>query len=162
MKRLFLIIIACFLFSWIAGAAVEKGLVFYSYEVNPGLRTSLLLPENPSGGVIFSKTCRLAFDFRVDTSREQFGYVCRIVVDGVRSIDILLSTPYDGTPYIGVVTDSRNLEALDFGVDAGLDAWHSVEVAMAASEDSLNVIVNGCRISLPGTDTRKHSVSVLS
>ena len=161
MKRLFLIIIACFLFSWIAGAAVEKGLVFYSYEVNPGLRTSLLLPENPSGGVIFSKTCRLAFDFKVDTSREQFGYVCRIVVDGVRSIDILLSTPYDGTPYIGVVTDSRNLEALDFGADAGLDAWHSVEVAMAASEDSLNVIVNGCRISLPGTDTRKHSVSVL-
>lgn len=164
MKRgLFTVIIFLIIFQAVAAASggIEKGLSFRSYEVAPNLRTSLAIPAGKDSRIRFNKQFTLAFDLRIDTARECFGYVCRIVVDGIHNIDLILSNPVRGIPYLGLTTASGELEALRLGADGGIGSWNRIEIGLVTDGTSLAVSANGTGVDTLRTDSREHSAVVL-
>lgn len=146
----------------VAGYCIaESGLMFRSYDVSPNQRTSLRLPSEPDGGVVFSRGCRLSFELRIDMSRERFGYVCRVIFDDTENLDILLSSPYGSIPYVSVVTSSGEFEPVEIGANPDLGDWRKIDIDIAAAEDSLRVSVNGKVMTLAGSQRKPHTLAVL-
>lgn len=157
-KLLLLSVAAIFAGGYAVG---NSGLIFRSYDVSPNQRTSLLLPSAPAEGVGFSRSCRLSFELRVDMSRERFGYVCRVILDDSENVDILLSSPYSGNPYVSVVTSSGGFEPVDIGANSDLGDWRKIEIDISARNDSLTVNVNGKRVNLSDAVRGQHTLAVL-
>lgn len=140
---------------------VEKGLSFRSYEVAPNLRTSLTIPAKESSRIRFNKHFTLRFDLRIDTDRERFGYVCRIIVDGAHNIDLILSNPVRGIPYLGLATASGELEALRLEDGGDIGSWNRIEIALETDGNAIAVSANGIGVDTLQTDSRDHSAVVL-
>lgn len=140
---------------------VEKGLSFRSYEVAPNLRTSLTIPAEESSRIRFNKHFTLRFDLRIDTDRERFGYVCRIIVDGVHNVDLILSNPVRGIPYLGLATASGELEALRLEADGDIGSWNRIEIGLVTAGNAIAVAANGTGVDTLQTDSRDHSAVVL-
>ena len=85
----------------------EPGLYFKSYETEPDSRTSLTVEK-----IRFNEALSVSFKLRIEAGREPFGYVCRIVLDGTPLLDVLLSTPVGGVPYVATTTPEGNVETL--------------------------------------------------
>jgi len=140
-------------------AEIGKGLSFRSYEVAPSCRTSLSIPAEEGGAVRFGDYFAVAFDLKIDTERERFGYVCRIIVDDTYSVDLILSNPVKGLPYLGINTASGGFEPLR--LHAGIDDWNRVDIVVAAQEGGLAVSANGERIAIFDDRQPKHTAAVL-
>lgn len=140
-------------------AEIGKGLSFRSYEVPPARRTSLSIPAEEEGAVKFGDCFAVSFDLKIDTEKECFGYVCRIIIDNAHSVDLILSNPVEGIPYLGVNTASGGFEPLR--LHAGLGEWNRVDIAVAAQEEGLAVSANGERIAIFGDRQPKHTAAVL-
>lgn len=137
------------------------GLSFHSYEVSPDDRTSLVIPADTARGIRFSKYLGLKFDIRIDTSRECFGYICRVIVDERYPVDIFLSNPSRGLPYIGVTTASGELKSLGIETRQVLSRWHTVTLSLSADDNRLDIDVNGVKTSLEAGPCRNHSAVIL-
>lgn len=140
-------------------AEIGKGLTFRSYEVAPDCRTSLSIPAEEGAAVRFGDYFAVSFDLKIDTERESFGYVCRIIVDNTHSVDLILSNPVKGMPYLGINTASGGFEPLL--LHAGLGDWNRVDIAVAAREEGLVVSANGERIAVFDDSRPKHTAAVL-
>lgn len=157
--HIFILLAFSFLFICQKAASVEEnGLLFRSHEVRPDKRTSLCLPADPSKGVEFSGSFSISFDVRIDNDKEKFGYICRVVLDRKESIDILLSTPYSGIPFIGVTSGQKDFTPVRFDDEDGLDLWHCIKIDLRDAGSELEVSVNGNVIRKFETDCRNHSV----
>lgn len=143
------------------GAEVERGLSFRSYEVPPAQRTSLSIPAEDDSAVRFGEYFAVSFDLKIDTRKECFGYVCRIVVDDARSVDLVLTNPVSGIPYLGINTASGGFEPLDAASGPGLGEWNRVEIGIVAEGDTLVVRANGRRIAALAARQSKHAAAVL-
>ena len=142
-------------------AATEYGLSFYSYDVSPDRRTALIMPENPRKGITFSDSCTISFDYRIDTEREKFGYICRIIADGSANVDIMVSSPYNGDPYICAVSGTETSGPLTPG-ESAFGRWSRMEIRCREEQDSLLIMVNGRKMcSVPDSGKSRHTVAAL-
>ncbi len=140
-------------------AEIGKGLSFRSYEVSPSCRTSLSIPAEEGGAVRFGDYFAVSFDLKIDTERESFGYVCRLIVDDAHSVDLILSNPVNGVPYLGINTASGGFEPLR--LHAGLGDWNRIDLVVAAQKEGLAVSANGERIATFDDKQSKHTAAVL-
>jgi len=142
-------------------AEIDKGLSFRSYEVPPVQRTSLSIPAEEHSALRFGAYFAVSFDLKIDTGKECFGYVCRIVLDNACPVDLILSNPVGGVPYLGVNTPSGGFEPLELEPGSGLDDWNRVEIAIADARDTLSVSANGKKVAAFGSRQQKHTAVVL-
>lgn len=119
----------------------EPGLFFKSYETEPDSRTSLSVEK-----IRFSDALSVRFDLAIEAGREPFGYVCRIVLDGSPMLDILLSTPVGGVPYVVTATPDGNVETLIPYSD--IYRWNTVEIMVRDGKDGLlHCLANGKEVT---------------
>ncbi len=162
MKRtLFAAILSTFLTTWAGHAEVERGLSFHSYEVRPDQRTSLAIPAGEGDEVRFNRFFTLAFDLKIDTDKECFGYVCRVLVNRSRSIDLLLSNPTKGEPYLGIATAAGELQPLELDEGGVLDRWNRIRLQLVADGRTVRVEANGRPVTAFDSPGREHTVVVL-
>ncbi|MDD6253709.1 MAG: hypothetical protein PUA96_06675 [Bacteroidales bacterium] len=135
----------------------ETGMLFRSHEVRPDKRTSLSLAEASGDGITFTKSCDLFFDVRIDNEKERFGYICRAVIDAEESVDVILSTPYSGLPYIGVATGKAEFKPVNFSGNADLGEWHNINIKITSEKSSVTVVVNGEIVFTKTSKQRNHS-----
>lgn len=148
-----------FLFIWQEAFSVEEnGMLFHSHEVRPDKRTSLCLPAETSSGIGFSKSFDLSFEVRIDNDKERFGYICRVVIDGEESIDVLLSTPYSGLPFIGVTAGKTDFKPVK--LDGSIGDWNEILVCIKEVESTFVVSVNGETLCMLQKTAGAHSASV--
>lgn len=139
-------------------AEIGKGLSFRSYEVAPSGRTSLSIPAEEDGAVRFGDYFAVSFDLKIDTERERFGYVCRLIVDNTHSVDLILSNPVKGLPYVGINT-AGGFEPLR--LHGGIGDWNRVGIVVAAQAEGLVVSANGERVAVFDDKQPKHTAAVL-
>lgn len=122
---------------------VEGGLLFRSYEVAPNLRTSLRIPANEHGNIHYDGYLSLSFDLKIDTKKECFGYVCRILLDSNEYADIVLTNPIGGDTHLALA--SRKCELRKIGDVSGdsLNEWNRIEICLCTKGNVTEVIVNG-------------------
>lgn len=154
-------VIICFLVYHLSFAYEEVGVSFRSYEVRPDKRTSLLLPAEPDKGISFSRECIISFDVRIESNKDRFGYICRTIIDGESNIDILLNSPYGGSPFIGIVAGKYGLiPCSGLEGDLNLENWRRITIVVA-SGDSLRVSINGNKVMQKKNGKPAHTVSAL-
>ena len=141
-------------------AAPEYGLSFHSYEVVPSERTSLSVPS-AKGRLDFSSQAEISFDFRIIPEREKFGYLCRIIADDKQSMDILVTSPVSGTPYL-IATDSRS-ELVPLKTTR-IYQWQRADIQIRETEGQDSLVCSWCGDELFKIECsrwRKHSLRVL-
>lgn len=143
-----------------ASARIEKGLSFRSYEVPPNLRTSLVIPADKESPLKIHRNFILSFDLKIDTEKECFGYVCRMLIDGQHNVDVILTNPVSGMPYLGVATVSGELEPLRLAPRARIGEWNRIRIALHADGTQLAVEANGAAVDTLATALRSHSIVV--
>ena len=120
---------------------LEPGLYFKSYETEPDSRTSLSVE-----GIRFNDAISVCFDLTIESGREPFGYICRIVLDGAPILDILLSTPVGGVPHVVTATPDGNVETLIPYADIFL--WNTVRIVIRNGKDgSMYCLANDKEVS---------------
>lgn len=142
-------------------AEVEKGLAFRSYEVPPNSRTSLIIPAEEEASIKFNKFFTLEFDLKINVEKECFGYVCRIVVDERYPVDLILSNPVKGIPYLGVTTVSNGIAPLSLDSESALDQWNRISIHLVADGNQLAVQANNVPISEFAAEGKTHTAKVL-
>lgn len=158
LKRILLIIFSVFFLQVadVLKAEIEDGMMFKSYEVNPESRTMLRVPES---SLRFSDSLRISFDVRILSGKERYGYICRIILKGQTSLDLLISTPYKGLPFIGVTGNAS--EVLAVPLQGDMMETNEISVFLKNSGDSLAAFVNGKRIFSMLSKERSYEASVL-
>lgn len=143
------------------GAEVEKGLAFHSYEVPPNSRTSLVIPAEEESRIKFNRFFTLEFDLKINVEKECFGYVCRIVVDDRHPIDLILSNPVSGLPYLGITTSSHGIAPLTLDSGGALDQWNRISIDLVADGENLSVRANNAPICEFAAAGKTHTARVL-
>lgn len=123
------------------------GIVMKSYEVAPDERTSITVPSENMKEFVFSKTFCLSFDNRIETNKEPFGYVCRIIVDGISSVDVILVNPVDSMPHIVIVANG-NESPKRFSLVSAIHEWHKISVSLESKKEGLVLNANGRRLCI--------------
>lgn len=163
MKRIILIATCIFCFCLAAHAdesQVDGGLLFRSYEVAPNLRTSLRIPSAEDGHLKYNGYLSLSFDLKINTQKECFGYICRIILDNNECIDILLTNPANED--VQVVLTSRLGELLKTGLPTGqkLNAWNKVDITLLTEGQDTDIIINGTRHDLTCLQDHFHGAEI--
>ncbi len=117
------------------------GLSFHAYEKNKDERTVLTIPGD-GRTLRFRDYLSVGFDLKIRGETEHFGYVCRIVLGGETSVDLLLSNPFDGIPELCLIGDNRLLGNID-ALREKLDSWNRLLLEIRAEGDVFAVTVNG-------------------
>lgn len=136
------------------------GLAFRSYESAPDVRTSISVPSEEYAGFGFSRELRIRFDNRIDASRENFGYICRIIVDGVSSVDIILVNHVDALPQIGIVANCSESPEFFPLVDA-IYEWHTMDIRFVCDDSGLALYANGTGLGHVQAARRRHEARLL-
>ncbi|MGN0190829.1 MAG: bacterial transcriptional activator domain-containing protein [Candidatus Cryptobacteroides sp.] len=140
-------------------AESETGLLFHSYEVHPDERTSLIIPSQAEKAFSFDNDFELDFGVRIDSDKEMFGYICRIVLDGTQSLDIILSNPLDDTSFIAAVIDGRNLEKLvPLSEDFDYTAYIPLKIKLLCKEGGIEVKIPGLESRFIENPARRHEL----
>lgn len=121
----------------------DRGLQFRSYEVSPDLRTSLRIPASGNSALRYKGFLSLSFDIKINTSKECFGYICRILLDNRECIDLLLTNP--ANEEIQAVLASRDGELHRTALPKGraLNSWHKVDINLQTRDGITSVDING-------------------
>ena len=121
----------------------KYGLSFYAYEKNKDERTALIIPHDQNS-LSFDNYLSVGFDLKIRSETEHFGYVCRIILGGETSVDLLLNNPFDGIPGLCLIGGNRHLGNIDStGEKWDLEQWNHLLLEMKAEGDQLIVTVNG-------------------
>jgi len=147
---------AFLLFARVGAAApgLEPGLAFKSYETEPDGRTSLSLEQIP-----LIDSLSLSFDLKIESGREAFGYVCRILLDDEPFLDILLSNPVHQQPYIATAEAGGDLMPfLDY---RQIYQWNTVSLNIRHRKDGTALcLANGKKVaSAPLNPHGRHCIS---
>lgn len=146
MKRILMIIL--FIFCLISAATasetkIEGGLQFRSYEVAPNLRTSLRIPSSEHGNIKYDGFMNLSFDVKIDTKKECFGYICRIILNDTEYVDILLTNPTVGEAHLALA--SKHGELMKVGLPTGdqLNKWNHIDLTLSSENHETRISLNG-------------------
>lgn len=146
MKKLFLtILLTLTLFPAFSaeGNKVEGGLLFRSYEVAPNLRTSMRIPAKEEGHLKYDGYLALSFDVKIDTKKECFGYICRIILDNKDYADIVLTNPTDGETHLALASKHGELMKIDFLSGESLKKWNHIDICLSTDDNKTDISVNG-------------------
>jgi two-component SAPR family response regulator len=119
---------------------MEGGLYFHSFLVDKDSRTGLnLTPEKPlslSGGFT------LAFDFKIRSEHDIYGYIFRLVGDQMMNIDLISNIENNSLVLVG-----GNSTLLNFGVTevrkSTKGKWISAELTVDTDSSKLKFTLNG-------------------
>lgn len=158
-KRIFAILSLIVLAASVCKAESETGLLFHSYEVHPDGRTSLVLPAPEERAFVIDNEFELSFGVRIDSDKEMFGYICRIILDGSKSLDIILGNPLNETAYIAAVLDGRNLEKLvPLSADFDYTSYIPLKIKLLCREGGIEVKIPGLESRFIENPTRRHEL----
>ena len=106
-NRIFAILLFV-LFPLKALAGLGDGMRFMSYEVPAEQRTSLVLPAGNHEWITFSDSLTVSFSLKIERDMGSFGYICRVALDDLLPIDLIMS-PEDDNPSISATADHHNI-----------------------------------------------------
>ena len=136
------------------------GLVFRSYETSPDSRTSMSVPSAESRGFVFSRELHVSFDNRIDVERENFGYVCRIILDRSLSVDIILVNHVGAMPQLGIVANCSETPQF-FPLEDAIYDWHTIDVSFTCTDGGLDLKANGISLGHIPAGRRRHEARLL-
>ncbi len=146
MKKTFLIIlfIFCLVFTAIANETrLEGGLQFRSYEVAPNLRTSMRIPAAEYGSIKYDGFMNLSFDVKIDTKKECFGYICRVILNDSEYVDILLTNPTIGEAHLAIASKHGELMKVNTPIGSKLSEWNHIDFRLASHNNMTSLSLNG-------------------
>lgn len=145
MRKIFLFLICCFLFSKLNGADFHYGLTFYSHTVNKDVRTSLNLTHRESFS--FLKGFSLQFYVKFNPGVQTYGYVCRIT-SGTNSLDIISNINGAKLNFVLIDVD-KALANVDFKISLpqNLDDWSKMKIDF--KEDMIICSINDVIRTIP-------------
>lgn len=151
-----------FLAEFFCSAKSETGILFHSYDFPPDQRTSLILPAADERAYSFDREFEMSFGVRIDSDKELFGYICRIVLDGSRSIDMIVSNPVNEPTYIAAVTDGQNLEKiLSLPPDFDYNDYIPVSIRLSCEGNVVRAGISGAGKEHPiVTSGRRHDLRI--
>lgn len=146
MKKTFMTAILIFylvLTAFGSEARVEGGLQFRSYEVAPNLRTSMRIPHPEDGYIRYDGFLNLSFDVKIDTGKECFGYICRIILNDTEYVDILLTNPTIGEAHLALASKHGELMKLNLPTGDQLNEWNHIDLILKSEDNKTSISLNG-------------------
>lgn len=142
-----------------AGAKLQDGIVFRSYNVLSEERTSLNVPAGTNSWISFSDSLTLSFSVRFDLSIGHFGYVCRMLLDDNQPVDIVLSPK--GNETVVFATANHHNAVCVFDHDHDLKQWR--EIYVRAFEDGGEIVLtaNDREVLRMENTQKKHRLRVV-
>ena len=145
-----------FLSIYSVNAGPCDGMIFRSYDVPAGHRTSMIVSGAQDEPMTFSDSLAFSFSLKVDLNKGKFGYIFRLALDSKLPIDFLLS-PENGRPVLCVTADHRNIDSLDDLVE-NLEEWNDIYVGVSDKGDSVVFSINHAPVfTLPSLCRRHHT-----
>ena len=143
---------------WIpaASAAIQDGLGFCSYEHAAEERTSVVIPAGQPEWIAFSDSLTLSFSVKIEPERGNFGYICRILQDGMEPLDLLFSQK-DGKGVIAATADHVRVIPI-FGEETRLEEWNDLYVRFVKEGGEFVLSANGLEVLRRADAGRKHRV----
>lgn len=139
-----ILLIFCIVFTAIAGEIrIEGGLQFRSYEVAPNLRTSLRIPSTEHKNIKYDGFMNLSFDVKIDTKKECFGYICRIILNNNEYVDILLTNPTAGEAHLALTSKHGELMKVDIPTGDQLSEWNHLDLILSTENNETRISLNG-------------------
>ena len=132
------------LFPFHGYSEIQDGMLFRSYDVPAEQRTSLHLPGGPREWVTFTDSLTLSFSLKIELDKGRFGYICRLALDDLLPIDLLLY-PHEDLPQICATADHRTIIPLNEDGD-NVEEWKDYYVRIYEERDDLVVTANGREI----------------
>lgn len=163
MKRIILIAICIFCFCLTVHAdenQVVGGMQFRSYEVAPNLRTSLRIPAVGKDRLKYNGYMSLSFDLKINTQKECFGYICRIILDNNECIDLLLTNPANDRVQIVLTSRLGELLKTDLPTGKKLNVWNKIDITLMTEDADTDIIINDTRYDLTCLQDHFHNVEV--
>lgn len=146
--------------SFAQNTGIEKGLRFRSYEVAPNLRTSLRIPAEENGNLKYDGFLALSFDIKIDTHKECFGYVCRILLEDNDYADILLTNPTDGEAHLVLASKHGELMNIRIPSSSSLKEWNRIEILLSSKDNATDITINGISHHLTCSQDRIHTAAI--
>lgn len=125
---------------YMAAAGSDAGICFRSYDEPAESRTSIILSGPHGSHLTFNNSLSFSFSLKADLDRGRFGYVFRLAVDDMQSVDFLLS-PENGKPVYCITADHKKLIAMD-GLVEDVEEWNDIYVDVVERGDSLVMLVD--------------------
>ena len=155
-KRLITALLFSLILALQAGASLGDGMRFRSYDAPAEQRTSLKLPAGASEWLTFSDSLTVSFSLKIERERGAFGYICRIGVDDLLPIDVILS-PHDDALTISATADHHNMISLyDEGEDVG--EWKDLYIRFSEEGENLVVTANSREVFRAAMKARRHRI----
>ena len=139
-----------------SAAGADSGIMFRSYDVPAADRTSMVLSDTHGKALTFKDSLTFSFSVKVDLDKGRFGYVFRLVLDDMQSVDFLLS-PKDGKSVYCITADHHNAVALD-GLVESVSEWNDIYVSAVEEEDSIVLFLNRASVAVLPTSRKHHNL----
>lgn len=141
-----------------SAAGADSGIMFRSYDVPAADRTSMVLSDTHGKALTFKDSLTFSFSVKVDLDKGRFGYVFRLVLDDMQSVDFLLS-PKDGKSVYCITADHHNAVALD-GLVESVSEWNDIYVSAVEEEDSIELFLNRASVAVLPTSRKHHKAKI--
>lgn len=126
----------------VSGYSITGGIALRSYETDPEERTSIIIPADGEKEFTFRKDLSVCFDNVIDKSKEAFGYICRLIINGTVPVDLILTNPVGGIPTIILVADFGKGSGM-FPLEVSLYEPHEIKLHLRHTDNGLEVKANG-------------------
>ena len=135
----------------------ESGLAFRSYETTQDERTFFCL--TPRHDMDMGNYFSLDFEFRYPMG-PRFGYMCRIIIGGSTSVDLLFSSPDEKNAELLVVYNNRTLNKTENVTHTDYSQWHRVKLEMLVARDKMTLCLDGDTLATKLDIPRKHNLNI--
>ena len=154
-NRIFAILLFV-LFPLKALAGLGDGMRFMSYEVPAEQRTSLVLPAGNHEWITFSDSLTVSFSLKIERDMGSFGYICRVALDDLLPIDLVMS-PEDDNPSISATADHHNIVPIyDEGED--IHEWKDLYLRFYEDGGQLSIVANSREVFRTAYKAKRHRV----
>ena len=137
-------------------ARFQDGMRFRSYEVPSEERTSLTLPSGPGEWITFHDSLTVSFSVKIELEKGFFGYICRMVLDDLLPVDVLLS-PQDGAPVISATADHQKMVSL-YTDRTDIEGWKDIYIRCMEEEGNLLLSAGGQEVLRIPCKVNRHRV----
>lgn len=137
-----------------SAAGADAGIQFRAYDVPAEHRTSMVLSGTNGKALSFKDSLSFSFSLKTDPDKGKFGYVFRLSVDDMMSVDFLLS-PEDGKPVYCITADHQNIVAVD-GLVENVEEWNDIYVDLVEKGDTLVLSLNDSPVVSLYTQRKRH------
>ena len=143
---------------WVSAVSAKSqdGMRFRSYEVPSEQRTSLALPSGAGERIAFHDSLTVSFSVKIELDRGYFGYICRMALDDLLPVDVLLA-PQEGSPVISATGDHQNMVPL-YEDKADIEGWKDIYIRCTEVNDSLLLSANGQEVFRTPVKGHRHHV----